>query len=733
MNEDAKELLHWIRKWGPINNSLLHLANNSHVLYPFAVSISNGGAVSSSAPSLVGKQSSAAVIGQGGAEGGVREAAEAAAEGVAAAFTEATDSSNIVVMYALVYDMLSTFGKVGFWSNVVILEQLLASSVSAWVMRLCASSGDRLHACPAPLIEELKPRWIWWESRELSEVWEEALETNSRPWITLTGVTMVDAEAGKKRTQVRSVTVTSDTVTHERKRLHEDDGAECNPKTKTHIEVETKKWEAEAEEILALHSLVTFALHYHRMRWILRVVFLRVDVEMNDIAWHIMRSCVLSTLNYNSAMIQTVLHRTFEHCVNNPQGRDGSAAAELSQAVAQECFDAVSSPSASLDTLRCLRDSDIFLVCRVLLMLDECRAQEITRLVTDRVVLFNEQHGCELAHKNLRPLLVSKGTGTCDKAPTLQDAFGALQNCLNAFMRLRTSMMIYFGGRAHYADQLSVLGRDCFLQAEHAFFVGFCKGVVFLKFVDAWALPLWLCACKEEHDLWLSSTTAHAARWHSINEFAEDLDGFTGCCSYSKAFWQVGGAEPSSNSYTTWNGGLPRRPGLATLIFFLNPEPKVLSEFEACFAAAVRRYFEELLEKSHTTGTSLRALPRDVYQHCVFLLRLTNQLLEPSASAGCAGAHTALRAVQKGMQNFFLERESCVIVTLASALHEQVTRGNSHWGASDDGGTYLEVLDTILELASLLHSKDLFVNCYCGLLAPRLMMSQQILDVGYGY
>ncbi|RNF26583.1 uncharacterized protein Tco025E_01353 [Trypanosoma conorhini] len=732
MNWDAKDLLHWLRQWGPINNSLLYFSNHSQVLHPFAVPFSSGGAASSSARSLVGRhESSAEVIGQGETEAGAREADDVAV-GVEAAFNEATDSSNVLMLYARVYDMLSTFGKVGFWSNAVILEQLLASSISAWVVRLCASSGGRLQACPAPSIEELKPRSIWWSSRELSDAWEEALETNSRPWTTLAGVTaMDDVEAAKKRSRDRPVRVMPEDASHER-RPHSGDGEECHPEAASHRRGETAKREAEEEEeeeILALHSLVTFALHYHRMRWVLRVVFLRVDVELDNIAWRIMRSCVLSTLKYNTVMIESVLHRTVEYCLENSHACHEPTTAELAQADAQACFDAVSTPSFSLDALRCLRDRDVLLVCRVLSMLDECCAQEISRLVTDRVVGLNEQHGCELAYTNLAPLLVQDGTGTNDKAPRLKDAFGALQNCMNAFMRLRSSMLLYFGGGTQHVDQLSTLGREGFSKAERAFSVGFCQGVVFLKFVDAWALPLWLYACEEEQERWMLSTTARAARWSSVKEMTGQLDDSIGVRSHSRTLWQLGQVEASGGSSTTENGSLPRSPGFATLIFFLNPEPKLLSDFEACFGAAVRRYFEELLAKSHTTGAPLQALPRDVYQHCVFLLRLTNQLLEPPASAGCAGAHATLRAVRKGMQKFFSERESCVVLTLASALHEQVAVGNSHGGPADGGGTYLEIIDTILELASLLHSKDLFVNCYCGLLAPRLMMAQQSLTL----
>ncbi|EAN84868.1 hypothetical protein C3747_114g72 [Trypanosoma cruzi] len=735
MSGEVKELVHWLRKWDPINRSLLHFANHTHALYPFEISCKILRAVSSSSVSLVGGHEDSEALPQPKETKGGMVVAGSVEEEASAAFTEAADSSNISVLYARVYDMLSTFGKVEFWSNAVIFQHLLVSSLLAWVARLCASSGDRLHACPAISIEELTPQLLWWKSHELRDVWEEAVRNNSRPWTELAGLMSTEPETDRKRSRERSLVTVTSCASSLELRPHKDGEGECNSGARPHGEEERKKKEEEVEDILDLHTLVTFALHYCRMRWILKVVFLRVDVEMNDIAWRIMRSCVHATLEQNSTMIRRVLCRTVEYCVKGSQSPDGFKAVELTQVEGQECLNDLSSSSVSLDALRRLRDRDISLVCRVFSMLDECCVHDISRFATDGVVQFNQQHGYELACRNFGPLLVSNGKDK-NEVPALQDAFVALQNCNNAFMRLRAAMLLYFGGTTHYVDELSGPGRERVAQAERAFSVGFCQGVVLLQFVDVWALPLWLCACEEEHERRLFSASRHA-RWRSVDDMSEGRDSSIVFRSFSEAVSQLGEVENIKNKYSLHISSLPLRPGLETLIFFLSPEPKLLSEFETRFAASVRRYLEELLQKSHTTGTPLRALPRDVYQRCVFLLRLTNQLLEASAAAGCEGAHATLRAVRRGMQTFFVEREPCVILTLASALHAQVTGRNSHGGPNGDddndvrgyGGAYLEILDTILELASLLHSKDLFVNCYCGLLATRLMMAQHALTL----
>ncbi|KAF8288181.1 hypothetical protein TcBrA4_0017960 [Trypanosoma cruzi] len=398
---------------------------------------------------------------------------------LSAAFTEAADSSNISVLYARVYDMLSTFGKVRVLVERCHFQHLLVSSLLAWVARFVwRAAAIVCNACPAISIEELTPQLLWWKSHGLRDVWEEAVEKQQHdPWTELAGLMSTEPETDRKRSRERSLVTVTSCASSLELRPHKDGEGECNSGARPHGEEERKKKEEEVEDILDLHTLVTFALHYCRMRWILKVVFLRVDVEMNDIAWRIMRSCVHATLEQNSTMIRRVLCRTVEYCVKGSQSPGGFKAVELSQVEGQECFNDFSSSSVSLDALRRLRDRDISLVCRVFSMLDECCVHDISRFATDGVVQFNQQHGYELACRNFGPLVASNGKDK-NEVPALQDAFVALQNCNNAFMRLRAAMLLYFGGTTHYLDELSGPGRERVAQAERAFSVGFCQGVV---------------------------------------------------------------------------------------------------------------------------------------------------------------------------------------------------------------------------------------------------------------
>ncbi|KEG10253.1 hypothetical protein DQ04_03981060 [Trypanosoma grayi] len=714
---EVKELRHWMCQWSAINDSIIRFSKISHALHPFALpsssSKSGGDATIAGAPAERDKGEETR-----GAEAPVEPQLEEETGKISA---EAAEALSISVLYARVYSMLSTYSKVEYWSNAVVLQHLLASSIHAWVEQLCACSGGRLRVCPDIATEELAPPCLSWTSAVMDNVWEEALQANCEPWRKSTR----DVAVAARRTVAASSAPMPATS-------HNDE----NNGVPLAIENEVEK-----EDTAALHAVVSFAMHYHRMRWLLKVVFLRVDVEMNDIAWRILRSCVCATLAYNSATIQSVLCRAAERCVRS--SIDGGA-------------NPLGPPGAVVSGA--LQDSDVCLVSRVLAMLDDCRAQDITRGVTESVERLVQQQGFTLACARLAPLSESR---TTERVPTLHDASAALQDCMHTLRRLRSATLLYFGGTSHYIDEVSELGRERAALAARAFTVGFCHGSVLLNFVDAWALPLWQRACDEEHErLFCATIQAGLPRTPGTgsdnnNSNCDDDDGARSSVvfrSFDEALSQLGeiggsggGGDSLSNNYnSSSNYGVLPRPGLATLIFFLSPEAKLLAEFEAHFAAAVQRHLESLLAVAHNGEVALRSLPRDVYQRCVFFIKMTNHLLGPIVAAGCDSAYAALRAVRKGMQSFFVGREPCVILTLASALHTQVVGepaaaaaassnqgGDSNIGCSSGGSSHLEILDTILELVSLLHSKDLFVDCYCGLLAPRLMAMQRVgeLDV----
>lgn len=98
-------------------------------------------------------------------------------------------------------------------------------------------------------------------------------------------------------------------------------------------------------------------------------------------------------------------------------------------------------------------------------------------------------------------------------------------------------------------------------------------------------------------------------------------------------------------------------------------------------------------------------------------------------------SEAALFAVRRGIQSFFAATETRVALTLAHAIHEQVLDCLAHCSAQSRTAATtttastgarmtpaaVAVVDTLLSLAALVPSRELFAKCYESLIAPRLL------------
>ncbi|KAG5465549.1 hypothetical protein CUR178_00254 [Leishmania enriettii] len=78
----------------------------------------------------------------------------------------------------------------------------------------------------------------------------------------------------------------------------------------------------------------------------------------------------------------------------------------------------------------------------------------------------------------------------------------------------------------------------------------------------------------------------------------------------------------------------------------------------------------------------------------------------------------AIAAVRKGFQGFLTSLEKRAVLALAKALYDHVQQG----AAKQPPAAQLDAVDTILNMASLLNSKDMFVLLLKGYLASKVMM-----------
>ncbi|KAG8342687.1 hypothetical protein TRVL_06484 [Trypanosoma vivax] len=769
---EISKLLHWVRGWEVINSGLVRFTRCSHVLFPFLFNAHMN--VTRDTPPINSTQVDLAEM----EESRSTEGEQIEERDWASPSAEAAELRNLSDLYAQVYAMLSVYVKIGYWSNAVLVQHLLASSVGAWVQQLCSFSGGRLRVPPEdPVIDEMSPSELVWPSEEIETVWERVLRNNYEPWRggkcvgrpqQLCHCHPTNKEIHNSNRGVNGASYTkhlncTDSSTDRRSKVTNENlskGVDRERMGPGDVNGQQEPSSVE-EDILFLYTLVTFASHFNRMRWLLKVVFLRLNVEFSDIAWRILRSSVKTILEYNRDTIQDMLCRTAECYVLDSLCDSGMEAPSASDDASGELLLLASRcpcPSCGYcpfgeEDLKRIRRYSFSRISWVFQLMDECGGNESVNSVREHVVHCCKQGGNALAATQLGPLCEQETPDSwcAGQVDGLHKVSGALSTCMNTYTRLRGSLLRLFGATNHcHEDACKRVSA-----AVRAFFIGFCEKDVLLNFVGKWGLPLWLRACEEEHDRRNDAVTValHTTqRWDPQTGPSESSNTSIYRPLASTFSQQNDGKGHNGNvNYNLTGRGnyhfnglrVPLRPGFVMLIFFFSPEVGSLTDIEACLASLVRRHLEFMLRTAQGgSSPQLQAMPQDVYQRCVFFFRLTNQMLEPMASAGCTGASVTLRALRRGMQEFFTAREPSAILTLAGALYAQMAGKStcSSPGHHDDtsgecsaakcfetdgnGGTCssrLEIVDTILEMVALLRSKDLFVDCYCGLLAPRFM------------
>ncbi|TPP48363.1 Cullin protein neddylation domain family protein [Leishmania donovani] len=93
-------------------------------------------------------------------------------------------------------------------------------------------------------------------------------------------------------------------------------------------------------------------------------------------------------------------------------------------------------------------------------------------------------------------------------------------------------------------------------------------------------------------------------------------------------------------------------------------------------------------------------------------------VVSTTLSAPTSPALLAIAAVRKGFQGFLISMEKRAVLALVQALYGLVQQG----AAQQPPAAQLDAVDTILNMASLLNSKDMFVLLLKGYLAPQVMM-----------
>ncbi|CCW60104.1 unnamed protein product [Phytomonas sp. EM1] len=205
--------------------------------------------------------------------------------------------------------------------------------------------------------------------------------------------------------------------------------------------------------------------------------------------------------------------------------------------------------------------------------------------------------------------------------------------------------------------------------------------------------------------------------------------------------------------------------------------------------ASVQDYHAE--SRSHARAkTSFQLLPPNVFEMCVFMLKMTQiafdvhpesdgrvgggireanasrpHIAQGSFPSEVSNAHedlpfpdthdfgsdefqnfgkTALSVLCKGLRSFFGEFENSVSLTLAHAFRAQVAENVNAISATDTKLTLLkptarptktpsaaslDVLNILLELTSLLPSRELFIACYQNLMAPCALHFEKLAEL----
>ncbi|KPA80218.1 hypothetical protein ABB37_05192 [Leptomonas pyrrhocoris] len=99
-------------------------------------------------------------------------------------------------------------------------------------------------------------------------------------------------------------------------------------------------------------------------------------------------------------------------------------------------------------------------------------------------------------------------------------------------------------------------------------------------------------------------------------------------------------------------------------------------------------------------------------------------VVSTTLSAPTSPAILTIAAVRKGFQGFFATNEKRAALTLAQALYGLIQQGI----ARQPPTVSVEAVDTILNMASLLSSKDMFVSLMKGYIAPSVMMCRLLSD-----
>ncbi|KPI84450.1 hypothetical protein ABL78_6505 [Leptomonas seymouri] len=100
-------------------------------------------------------------------------------------------------------------------------------------------------------------------------------------------------------------------------------------------------------------------------------------------------------------------------------------------------------------------------------------------------------------------------------------------------------------------------------------------------------------------------------------------------------------------------------------------------------------------------------------------------VVSTTLSTPTSPAVLAIAAVRKGFQGFLASQEKRAVLTLAQALFGFIQEGISR----QPPAVAEDAVDTILNMASLLNSKEMFVSLMKGYIAPQVMMCRSLSDI----
>ncbi|EPY15551.1 hypothetical protein STCU_11934 [Strigomonas culicis] len=369
--------------------------------------------------------------------------------------------------------------------------------------------------------------------------------------------------------------------------------------------------------------------------------------------------------------------------------------------------------------------------------------------------------------------------------PTEADANKALRLAAEAYTCLRGTLLLLLAGTSHYLDHVTQFGRGCLIEGLESFLVGLCTHPAAARFVWRWGVPLWLQLCHATLEQQRERLAAEAQarrcdsggrrhrrrRRHSAvagGEEAEALaaprtkDGAESTLTRSLLDARSQAADEAAGVAARPLGhALPPRAltgeldapmrhalrevaarpveGFPTLLYLLPRRHAVRRRLLDGFSRGVAAHLQELLREAQPSPPAAAALlPQPVFERCIFAARMTVQaffqddslplravdddvgVAPPQTADGrqpSAAALSADDAVRAGLAIFFAATAASVELTLAQALHAQLLEDLSRPARV----ATLEVVDTLLDLASLLPSRDAFVRRYKAMVAPRLM------------